>query len=266
MRRRTGFGSTRPPTPSTRFISQSATRTSRGIAGLLNNFASASIVEKGRLDTGDVLKDCSDCPDMVVVEPSFLRMGAAPGDPDATSAELPRRTIMVPRRFAVGRTEVTVAQYTSFAMATGRTPTACAAGKVIAATRAPIACINWHDAAAYVAWLSSTTGRTYRLPTEAEWEWAARGGSMPTPISVNGFGLASVHGGVAGLVAGCWSNTLHAIPGDATRPNRPRDCLAQVLRDAATGEPIALSRQSARRPITPDERRAHTGFRVLRKL
>jgi formylglycine-generating enzyme required for sulfatase activity len=78
--------------------------------------------------------------------------------------------------------------------------------------------------------------------------------------------LANVHGGVAEMVAQCWSDTLRGLHADATRRGNGGDCRHRVVRDAASTEPAELARLSARRAIGIDERRASVGFRVVREL
>ena len=76
--------------------------------------------------------------------------------------------------FAIGRTEVTFAQYDRFAAATGREkPDDAGWGR----GERPVINVSWHDAVAYTEWLSAQTGHPYRLPGEAGWEYAARAGT-----------------------------------------------------------------------------------------
>ena len=139
------------------------------------------------------LRDCPECPEMVLIEPGDFLMGSPDTEAGRTPSEGPRHEVRIPAPFALGRHEITRAQLEAFVVATGREMRGCrvlgAAGWEPDASRSwrdpgfeqgddhPAVCVNWRDATAYVEWLSATTGRPYRLPTEAEWEYAARGGT-----------------------------------------------------------------------------------------
>ena len=86
------------------------------------------------------------------------------------------------KAFYITTTEVTNAQYGLFLAATGHPPPLYWLDKNLNAPDQPVVGVSWHDAAAFAAWLSRLTGRTYRLPTEAEWEVAARGGLDGQPF------------------------------------------------------------------------------------
>ena len=89
---------------------------------------------------------------------------------------MPRRVVSLTRPFQISRTEVTVGQFEAFAKATGRSMPACP-GEPPSSASMPVQCVSFSDAWDYVAWLSRTTKRTYRLPSASEWEYAARAGS-----------------------------------------------------------------------------------------
>lgn len=148
-----------------------------------------------------VFRDCETCPEVVVVPTGEFDMGAeleesrGLGLPDYWALrEQPRHRVRVTRPFALGRYEVSRHQFALFVRETGYAP---AAGcwhfigsewlfdesrdwrdaKIGQDDDHPATCVNWHDAQAFVDWLSAKTGQRYRLPSEAEWEYAARGGT-----------------------------------------------------------------------------------------
>ena len=142
-------------------------------------------------DSESVFADCEGCPEMVVVPGGTFRMGTDIGPEN----ERPAHEVTIPR-FAVARTEVTRAQYAFFASETGRAPLgpcltdsdrdgrySFEADKSWAdpgfpsGDSHPVTCINWADAKDYADWLARKTGQPYRLLSEAEYEYALRGGT-----------------------------------------------------------------------------------------
>ncbi|WP_158308423.1 SUMF1/EgtB/PvdO family nonheme iron enzyme [Thiocapsa marina] len=115
-------------------------------------------------------------PAMVSIAAGCFRMGSPSDEPHRDSDEAPHEVCL--EAFELGRTEVTFLQYDAFCDATGRSkPKDRGWGR----GERPVINLSWDDAMAYADWLSNETGRSYRLPTEAEWEYAARGGTQ-TPF------------------------------------------------------------------------------------
>lgn len=193
-------------------------------------------------------RDCADCPEMVVVPAGSFTMGSPPTEANRRTNEGPQRQITFARPFAVGRFEVTRAQYAAFSTATGRQArTNCGTDRSTHGTWAmdpngswrdpafsqgvdhPVVCVSWVDAQAYVAWLNSQTSGGYRLLSEAEWEYAARaqsGSAYPWGADANS-GCAHMNGGDATTltsypswnVVTCTDGGVYTTPVGSYRPN-----------------------------------------------
>lgn len=157
---------------------------------------------------GAAFRDCDTCPEVVVVPAGTFTMGSTPeelvraGLPDEQgNREKPAHRVTIAKPFAMGRGELTVGEYKAFVAATGHTESKnCTTwseatktwGPVADATwrnpgyaqtdSHPVGCLTIDDARAYTTWLSKTTGHTYRVPSEAEWEYVAKLGT-PTDHS-----------------------------------------------------------------------------------
>ena len=145
------------------------------------------------LQPGLVFRDCPDCPDMVVIPAGSFVMGSPAYEQGRDNDEGPQHNVNV-RSFMLGKYEVTVGEFARFVNETGhRTDGGCYVWSGAKwdidqsknwrnpgfgqGDRHPVACVRWDDAKAYTAWLSRKTGKSYRLATEAEWEYAARAGT-----------------------------------------------------------------------------------------
>ncbi len=119
--------------------------------------------------------DCEKCPEMVVIPPGRFQMGSPAGEVGRSSDEGPVHEVTHQRPFAIGRFEVSIAEWK-----------ACVEAKVCrdvpddrrgGGTNRPVTDVSWRDAQQYVGWLRALTGQHYRLPSESEWEYAARAGT-----------------------------------------------------------------------------------------
>ena len=180
---------------------------------------------------GQTVRDCSDCPEMVVLHPGTFRLGSPSDEPGRWSDEGPAATVLLRHPVAIGKYEITREQYEDFAQATGRAAGRCLppSGLVAPGTKLtltwkepgfkqtddnPVVCVNWSDASAYAEWLSSKTGKRYRLPTEAEWEYAARGGTQSARFWLAGYENACSFANVADRAAARVFKDWDAAPCD----------------------------------------------------
>jgi sulfatase modifying factor 1 len=266
--------------------------------------------------------DCSDCPRMIALSAGHFDMGVAPGEEDREQlAEYfrgrsePRRTVHV-APFAIGMHEVTREQYARFVAATGYRSEGCFvwSGDAFVERRErnwrdpglpqderhPVVCVSWNDAQAYVRWLSERAGVRYRLPSEAEWEYAARGGQRNQPypwgaavsrdkanygadnggaaaaegadkwlgtapvasFPLNGYGLYDMAGNVWEWTADWYAADAYA-GGPAKDPTGPATGTDKVLRGGAWDNPARALRSSDRNHFHPASVNPWAGMRCV---
>jgi formylglycine-generating enzyme required for sulfatase activity len=236
---------------------------------------------------GDSLRDCPDCPEMIVIPPGSFDMGAA-----ATPFDRPVHRVTIAQPFAMSRNEITFEEW----------------DKCVAASACrfkpddrgwgrgdhPVINVSWSDAKEYVAWLNQKTGKTYRLPSEAEWEYAARAGTK-TPFywgaqvgahmancrdcdsgagvqtlgvgsfPPNAFGLNDMAGNAAEWLEDCWNESYRGAPSDGSAWSSG-NCSMRVLRGGSFDTQSAYLKSAARFRYDSDVRYFGNGFRVARNL
>jgi formylglycine-generating enzyme required for sulfatase activity len=237
---------------------------------------------------GTTFRDCESCPLMTVLPAGAFTMGSPSYEAGRDMDEEPQRAIEVPS-FAIGIFEITFAEWDACLAAGGcnrHAPDDMGWGR----GSRPVVNVDHGDAEAYAAWLSRKTGQSYRLPSEAEWEYAARAGTS-TPYAfdatlqqsdanfggtlgrtmpvgsyrANAFGLYDMHGNAAEWVADCWLAHYGDGPTDAdARITTP--CKARLVRGGSALNSAANLRSAARIEADPAIGAPYIGFRVVRDL
>ena len=207
-----------------------------------------------------------------------------------------QRKVTIGAPFALGVYEVTFAEWDACVHGGG-----CRRGGGIADDERwgrgnrPVVRVNWYDARRYVEWLSAKTGETYRLPSESEWEYAARAGtdtayswgdeigsgnanchgcpsqwegSRTAPVgsfAANAWGLHDMHGNVWEWVEDCWNRNYRGAPTDGSAWESGK-CSRRVKRGGSWGSVPSRLRAAFRGWSGPRIRSSGDGFRVARKL
>ena len=234
------------------------------------------------------IRDCQACPVLVSLPAGSFTMGSNASDP----SERPAHHVVIDAPFAIGKLEVTVQQWNACVTANGCPRLAQALN---ANPNAPVRDVSWDDAQQYIKWIGLVSGKPFRLPTEAEWEFAARGGTASPywwgekmvpgkanckecgppwhedgPVGVgssaaNGYGMHDTSGSVWEWVADCWHANFKGAPGDGTAWDEP-NCRVRVIRGGSWRDGSAYMLASTRFKYDAGVRQSQNGFRVARSF
>lgn len=239
-------------------------------------------------------RDCAACPPMVVLPPGEFTLGSPADEPGRSSDEGPAQRVRIAHRLAVAKFEITFDDWQACLQAGGCAkyqPRDAAFGR----GQRPVINVGMLDVEDYLAWLRRTTGKPYRLPSEAEWEYAARGGTTtPWPwgseigrnraacdgcgsewdrdrtapvgsFAPNAFGLHDMVGNVAEWTADCWNPSHAGAPADGSA-RTSGDCTQHVVRGGGYLYTVPRSRVAFRSAVLAPFRLDQLGFRVVRTL
>lgn len=228
-------------------------------------------------------KDCDECPEMVMIPAGTLMMGTK-DDPFAkvqpAKDEQPQHSVSI-RAFSIGKYEITQEQWYSFM---GNLPSKFK-GRTL-----PVEQVSFDDVQEFIKKLNTKTGQKYRLPSEAEWEYASRGGNQGSsyvdnlnelennswfygnsqkqthPIGEkkpNGFGLHDILGNVSEWTQDCWNNTYYGAPSDGSAWLRG-DCSVRLLRGGSFGTIARYMDNTSRMALATFIKYDTLGLRVAR--
>jgi len=231
-----------------------------------------------------VIKDCTDCPEMVVIPAGSFMMGGDPFSNSTQANELPRHRVQL-RSFAVGKYEVTQEQWYTIM---GNNPSE-KKGRAL-----PVTQVSWNDIQQFITKLNERIGQKYRLPSEAEWEYAARAGTTtewsfgndeskadgyawsgeqsgyrPREVGQkipNSFGLFDMHGNVWEWTQDCFHETYAGAPTDGSAWTTGCAGNYRMLRGGSFFYYSALSRSAIRVKVSQEIRGFDYGFRLARTL
>jgi formylglycine-generating enzyme required for sulfatase activity len=273
--------------------------TARGfVSGAIGAIAALTLISQGH---AQAFRDCDNCPEIVIIPPGSFTMGSPEDEAERSGDEGPQRTVTFAKPFAMGKYEVTHGEFLQFVKATGRAMEPCFYEPGFAQTdRHPATCITWKDAKAYVEWLSTLTSRKYRLPTEAEWEYATRAATQPgifptysfgnsigrlceyansaetacsdgyegtAPVGSfkpNGFGLHDMHGNMWEMIEDCPNASYKDAPIDGSAA-ASGDCEKRLIRGGAWANRAGHLRAANRGWIGLELRDVLTGLRVVKE-
>lgn len=243
------------------------------------------------LRIGEVFSDCAACPSMMVLPGGAFTMGSPDDEGGRNAQESPQRRVSVPAAFAMGVYPVTFTDWDACVAdggCDGYRPDDAGWGR----GDRPVINVGWRDLASYFAWLSAKTGKAYRLPSEAEWEYAARAGTrtrfhfgdeidgraanfgdaagQTLPVNdhrPNAFGLYDIHGNAWEWTQDCWLEDYAGAPSTTVARESP-NCGRRVVRGGSWKNPERLVRSASRgfAGVGNGGRNNQIGFRVARDI
>ena len=251
------------------------------------------------IEAGEEFRDCGVCPAMVIVPAGSFVMGS-PGGERFRGAE-PQHEVTIAEPFAVGKFEITFDEWEA-CVAEGGCDDYLPEDHGWGRGDRPVIQVSFEDAQRYIAWLREKTGRSYRLLSETDWEYAARGGSqtvfgfgdtitselanydartgynggptgefrertMPAgSFAPNTFGLHDMHGNVWEWVEDCWNDTYTETKPRDGSAWLEGDCNGRIMRGGSWEDYSGEVRAAARVGSGADEHYWSDGFRVARDL
>jgi len=250
--------------------------------------------------------DCAECPEVVRIKPGVALLGNPVQTISGGARSGPASRFPMIRPFDIGQYEVTVGQFQAFVDETGYQPSnSCRIGASVQLGRSfrnpgyepdpshPAVCVSWMDAVKYTAWLSRKTGKPYRLPTEVEWEFAARAGRtdrfqtgpamkpeaanfrtknidrkpglMPVgSFPANANGMHDVHGNVWEMTYDCASPKY--LPEGRPTEDAKANCTKRIVKGGAWYSPVNQVGFSMRAAVGTDFANNGIGFRIVREV
>ena len=234
--------------------------------------------------TGARFRDFDFTPEMVIVRAGEFMMGSREGEGD--DDERPQHKVTIARPFAVGSFAVTFDEWDAAYGHRGvkHSPKDNGWGR----GRRPVINVSWRDAKVYVGWLSRETGKSYRLLSEAEWEYCCRAGTTTAysfgdtiyqkqaqfmqrktvevgSFPANAWGLHGMHGTVWEWCEDSWHPTYQGAPEDGSAWNGGETSF-RVLRGGSWSDDPQFLRSANRSWLHPRNRDVSVGFRVARTL
>lgn len=234
------------------------------------------------LEEVKTFRDCEKCPEMTRLSGGSFKMGSPESEHGRRAWEGPQREIQIPP-FEMSTREVAFDEWDA-CVADGGCNRYEPSDRGWGRGSRPVLMVSWNDAQNYVAWLSAKTGKAYRLPSESEWEFAARAGSTsaywwgeefdqslvskhetsPTgSLKANPFGLFDVTGNVAEWVEDCYVNDFTRLPADG-KPATSGNCSQRVVRGGSWRDSARELRIASRSRVGRSVRDGTIGFRVAK--